>query len=223
MSDPSFYNIISQVAHKDVLEFLHHNRTEIIIKVFGQFIKTSINSRKNEKQLAIPKFNSYEFSNESITCLFQIKDDRYFFKSHLNSTNTDYSIDIPNEIYQLQRRNDYRVAMPIGVIYNCEIQMLNQTEMNVKAEIRDLSLGGCQISLQGLNSEFKESDRIELYLKLDKFEFYKLAIEVRHIKFIESQDNTLIGASFSETNSEVNSQMLALLMHLDRVQRLKSD
>lgn len=222
MSDESFYNKINQVAHKDVIDFLDHNNSEITIKILGQYIKTNINSRKDENQLSIQKFNSHDFLNEPISCVFQIKDDRYFFRSFLKSGSSDYIIDIPADIYQLQRRNDYRVAMPIGVNYKCKIVGVNNNKALISVEIRDMSLGGCLISIPGISSEYKEDDKLDLFLQLDKFEFPKLQVVIKHLKPIEPQNTTLIGSSFSETESDIRAQLLALLMHLDRVKRRKA-
>lgn len=222
MSDESFYNKIDQVALKDVIDFLDHNNSEITIKILGQYIKTNINSRKNEKQLSVPKFDSFEFSNEPVSCVFQIKDDRYFFKSFLTNGPADYCIEIPTDIYQLQRRNDYRVVMPIGVNYKCKIVSINDSKALISAEVRDISLGGCLISVPGLTSDYNVNDKLELFLQLDKFEFQKIPVEIRHIKHVETQNTTLIGSAFTEPESELRAQLLAMLMHLDRVKRRKA-
>ncbi len=222
MSDESFYNKINQLALKDVIDFLDHNNSEITIKILGQYIKTNINSRKNENQLSVPKFNSFEFSNEPISCVFQIKDDRYFFRSFLKSGNSDYSIEIPADIYQLQRRSNYRVVMPIGVNYKCKIVSVNDNKALISVEVRDMSLGGCLLSIPGMSSEYNENDKLDLFLQLDKFEFPKLPVVIKHIKFIEPQNTTLIGCSFVEPESDARAQLLALLMHLDRVKRRKA-
>lgn len=223
MSESSFYNKISQVASNDLIEFLDHNKTEIVLKVLNQYIKTGINSRKNEKHLSLPKFSTFEFSNEPVVCIFQANDERYFFKSFLNNSSADYSLEIPAEIYQLQRRNDYRVPVPIGVNYKCKILSVNNVKSLMSVEIRDISLGGILISAPGISSDFKVDDIIEIFVQLDRFEFQKLTITVKHIKFVETQNNTLIGASLLEPESEILSQLQAMLMHLDRIKRRKAE
>jgi c-di-GMP-binding flagellar brake protein YcgR len=222
MSIPTFFNKISQVSLNELLEFLDHNQTEIIIKIINQYIKTNISSRKSQNALRILKFSSYDFSNEPIICSFQTKDDHYFFKSYLNSSNSDYSIEVPNEVYQLQRRNDYRVSMPMGVVYTCEIRNVNGSITAIKTEIRDISLGGCQISVAA-NSLVKSDDKLDLYIKLDKFEFAKIPLNVKHVKSIEGQNTLLIGASYHQMGGELTSELLSMLMYLDRVQRGKVD
>ncbi|MEQ1723537.1 MAG: PilZ domain-containing protein [Pseudobdellovibrio sp.] len=222
MSTPTFFNKISQVSMTELLEFLGHNQTEITIKIINQYIKTNINSRKSEKALSVLKFSSYDFSNEPIICSFQTKEDRYFFKSYLNSNNSDYSIEVPDEVFQLQRRNDFRVSMPMGVVYTCEIRNINGSTKAIKAEIRDMSLGGCQVSVAG-GSEVKKDDEVDLYVKLDKFEFAKLPLNVKHVKNIEGQNTLLIGASFFQLGGALTSELQSMLMHLDRVQRGKAN
>ncbi len=222
MSDESFYNKIDQVALKDAIDFLDHNNSEITIKILGQYIKTNVNSRKTEKQLSVPKFDSFEFSNEPVSCVFQIQDDRYFFRSFLTNGLADYSIDIPADVYQLQRRSDYRVVMPIGVNYKCKIIGVNDNNALISVEVRDVSLGGCLISIPGLTSDYNMNDKLDLFLQLDKFEFPRIPVLIKHIKHVESQNTTLIGSAFSEPESETRSQLLAMLMHLDRVKRRKA-
>ncbi|MBY0553750.1 PilZ domain-containing protein [bacterium] len=221
MSIQSFFNKIGQVSASELLEFLDHNQSEITIKIVNQHIKTNINSLKNNKHISLMKFSSYDFSNEPVICTFQVKEDRYFFKSHLSSTNIDYIVEVPSEIFQLQRRNDYRVSMPVGVVYKCEIRDVNGVKTTTKAEIRDMSLGGCQISVNG-TVEIKQNDELDLYIKLDKFEFPKLPLTAKHIKFIEAQGTTLIGASYYQPSGTLIADLQSMLMHLDRVHRGKA-
>lgn len=223
MSNPSFFNKISQVSMDELMEFLDHNQSEITIKVLRQYIKTNIHSKKSNRLLSLFKFSSHQFSNEPITCIFQVKDDRYFFVSHLNYTNTDYTIEIPAEIYQLQRRNDYRATMPMGVVYTCEIKSINGVKTDIKTEIRDMSLGGTQLSVAGISSDIKAGDELSLHLKLDKFEFQNLLLTAKHIKFIDTQNTSLIGASLVAPHSTVLSELQAMLMHLDRIHRGKKE
>lgn len=225
MSTQTFFNKISQVSTKELIDFLDHNKTEIIIKVLGQYIKTNIHSKKSDKHLSLPlsAFNSAEYFNEAVTCNFHYKEDRYFFKSHLNKTNSDYTLEVPSEIYQLQRRNNYRVAMPIGIVYKCEITKVNGVKSNISAEIRDISLGGCQISIAGITSDIRQNDEFVLYLKLGEYEFQNLVLNAIHLKFIDSQNTTLIGASLQEPESDMLSELQSMLMYLDRFQRGKTE
>lgn len=219
---PSFFNKVSQVSQSELIDFLGHNQSELVVKIAGQYIKTNVNALKSNKYLSLLKFSHFNFKNEPITCLFSIKEEVYFFKSFLNNTNTDYAIDFPADIYQLQRRNDYRVSIPVGLYYASEIRNLNGQSKKIKIEIRDISLGGCQLLINKNSDEFKSGDLIDISIKLDRFEFTQLAMTIKHVKEVESQNYSLIGASFTDMPGATVSEMQALLMYLDRIHRGKT-
>lgn len=221
MNDASFLKKLSQVSMSEVIDFIEHNQTEITIKVLNQYLKTNIQSKKNMQYFNLPKVGTVEYTNEPVTCLFQVKAERYFFKSHLTTLAANCSILIPSEIFQLQRRNDYRVSMPVGTIYKCLITGINGVKVNTTTEIRDISLGGCQLSIAGITSDIKQNDELELYLKLDKFEFQKLRLISKHIKFVDTLNTTLIGASLVNPDTVTLEDLQAMLLHLDRILRGK--
>lgn len=224
MNQQSFFNKISQVAFNELIDFLGHNQTEIVIKIQNQYIKTNISAKKSDKNFALPRFSPHDFSNEKVTCSFQVNEDLYFFKSHLNTAQNDFSLAIPEGgFYQLQRRNNYRVSFPVGLIYTSAIKHINGVSKNIKIEIRDISLGGCQIAVSGSGADtlVKQNDELSVYLKLDRFEFNQLDMTAKHVKTIEAQDSVLIGCSFDELSASLLSELQAMLMFLDRLHRGK--
>lgn len=223
MSGNEFYSKVSQLDLKDLIEFIDHNQTELTVKVLNQFVKTSVLQIKNDRQFSIFRFNDFEFSNEPVICYFRRRDDLYFFKSYLNNGKVDYLIDLPEAIYQLQRRNDFRISVPIGTSHICKINYARGLEKNVKAELRDLSLGGCQLSVAAHEIELMAGDKLDISLKIDRFDFTRLDLEVRHIKQIKEQDCLLIGASFVNLDGENLTEMRGLLMFLDRKSRGRKD
>lgn len=226
MSIQSFFNKISQVSVPELLDFLAHNQSEITLKIKDQYIKTNVTTLKEGKYFTLLKFTDYSFSNEPVTCSFQVKEDRYFFKTFLNSQNIGTTMSVPENIFHLQRRNDYRVSMPVGVFYVCEIRFVNDKKTKYKAEIRDISLGGCQFSIKE-KDVIKTDDIFDIYFKIDRFEFTSLKLIAKHIKTIESADGlssySLIGSSFSVLDNQIISEMQSMLMFLDRIHRRKSD
>lgn len=224
MNQQSFFNKISQVAFNELIGFLGHNQTEIIIKIQNQYIKTNISAKKSDKNFAIPRFTPHDFSNEKVTCSFQVNEDLYFFKSYLNTSQSDFSLAIPeNGFFQLQRRNNYRVSFPVGLIYTSLIKSINGVSQNIKIDIRDISLGGCQIAINGSGAEklVKQDDDICVYLKLDRFEFTQLNMTAKHVKAIENQGSVLVGCSFDDLGAALLSELQAMLMFLDRLHRGK--
>lgn len=221
MSEKSFYQKVSDLDFKELVSFIDHNKTEFVIKFNGQYVKANVNHIKNNKAFSIFKFNSYDFTNEHVTCCFFLRDEIYFFYSLMSSNNIEYTIDLPPEIYQLQRRNDFRVSMPIGMPQTCIITYLKQVKKHIVIGVRDLSLGGCQLSAPAAKLEINTDDEFTMTLKIDRFEFTNLQLKARHCKLIKEQNNLLIGASFLNLDGENLSEMLALLMFLDRKARGK--
>ncbi len=222
MSLDSYYNRVGQVEHKELVDFIDHNQTVFTIKINNQFVKTNVNYVKGN-YFSLLKFHTYEFCNEPISCVFRYKDDIYMFNSHLRATTIDYLIDVPVDIFQLQRRNDFRVSIPIGLSQECVIKYARGIEKNVKAEMRDLSMGGCQISTAAFDIEMVIGDSFDVSLKIDKFDFPQLKMTARHIKRIDEQDTLLIGASFEGLDGDTLNEIRALLMFIDRRSRGKNE
>jgi len=169
------------------------------------------------------KFHTFDFSNEEVICSFQYKDEIYFFKSYLNNSKTDYIIELPGEIFQLQRRNDFRVSMPIGASQTCTINYCRGIVRNVNVAIRDLSLGGCQLSASARDIEIASGDEFDISFKVYQYEFTKMKLQTRHVKVIKEQESLLIGASFLPMDGDTMGELRSLLMFLDRKGRGKKD
>lgn len=226
MSIESFFNKISPNAAKTLLDKLINEKYDLTIKVESrQFVKTKIISKKNETEIKIEKFNSDEHSNSPVTCLFQSGSDRYFFYSFLKTTTNDWLLAVPKEIFQLQRRDNFRMQVPIGTRYNCDIVYINGRSSKVAVDIRDMSLGGCLLSISGNASDhnIKANSEIDIYLKLDKFEFTRLPLIVKHVKFIQQQKTSSLGTSFVDPDSNTLANLQSLLLYLDRIHRGKSN
>lgn len=226
MSIQSFFNKVSANTLNELVDFLFHNQSEITIKVDGgPYIKTKVLTRNDTNKISVSKINNQQYSNSAITGLFQIQNERYFFYSHLTSTNSSWVLNVPNEIFHMQRRNDYRVALPLGLIYKCEIVYVNARKTKIATEIRDMSLGGCLLSVQGKMSDqnIKIADEIDLYLKLGKFEFTKMPLILKHIKYIEDKNYSLLGVSFHEPTSDILAELQSMLLYLDRIHRGKDE
>jgi c-di-GMP-binding flagellar brake protein YcgR len=221
MSSKGFYSKVGDLDLKELVSFIDHNQTELILKISDQFVKASVTHIKNDKYFSIFRFHNFDFSNEPVTCCFHSRDEIYFFKSYINSAKAEYIIDLPTEIFQLQRRNDFRISMPIGLPHTCVINFINGSQKNINVEMRDLSLGGCQLNAPAYETEIKTDDEIFIHLKIDRFEFAQLRLKARHCKIIKEQDSMLIGASFVDLDGENLSELRALLMFLDRKSRGK--
>lgn len=223
MNNLSFFKILDQASKAEVIAFVDHNKTEFTLKILDQFVKTKVLYKKNETHLSLDKFGFYEFSNESAICSFQIGSEKYLFKSRLSSTTSDYVLEIPADIYQLQRRNHYRVLMPAGQIHTCEIQTTSEPQpIKIKAEVRNMSLGGCKLSIEGRLADLKQNDKAFISLKVDKYELQQVPFIVKRVRYLEKIDLSLMATSFDQPEIEALTELQSLLMFIDRIGRGKS-
>jgi|GEM_PF-5681742 len=223
MQTQTFFNEVNQATLSELVEFMVHTQTKINIKLIDQYIILKILSKKNEGLFNVSKLESYDFINKPISCHFNFGNDKYFFKSRLNTNNSGWTIDIPAAILQLQRRNDYRATMPKSLFYKCEIISINGLKKSINIKIRDMSLGGCQISTENSNVEIKQDDELEVYLKVHKFEFQKIRLKVQRLSPADSQNSITIGARLYAPDSELNTELQSMLIYLDRVNRGKEE
>ncbi|AGH96278.1 flagellar brake protein [Pseudobdellovibrio exovorus] len=221
MSQESFFNKISSSAFSEIIKSISEHQTELILKVRDQYAKSEIKSVRSSGFI-LPSLGTNQILDEKVTVCFHLNDELYFFVSAINNEEAECQIKKPEHIFQLQRRNNYRVSMPLGVKYTCRLKKINLEPLKKEAtlEIRDISLGGCQVFFESASGEslLKQNDKFEIYLKLDRFEFAALQLIARHIKPLED-NGFLVGCSFEEVNAEVLSEVQALLMFLDRFHR----
>lgn len=221
MSQESFFNKISSSAFSEIMKSISEHQTELILKVRDQYAKSEVKSVRSNG-FTLPSLGGNQILDEKVTVCFHLNDELYFFISEINNEESECQIKKPEHIFQLQRRNNYRVSMPLGLKYTCRLKTINQTPLKKEAdlEIRDISLGGCQIFFVSANGEslLKTNDQFEIYLKLDRFEFLSLQLVSRHIKPLED-NGFLVGCSFEDVNASILSEVQALLMFLDRFHR----
>ena len=167
--------------------------------------------------------NFSDFSNEEVICSFEIKDERYLFRTNLNSTRAELLLNLPYDIYQLQRRNNFRVMIPAAVSYVCTIRSVNFAKTNIKAELRDLSMGGCLVILQNADKlNIPKDSEVEMSLKLNEFDTPSIKTEAKHLRPVESNNTLQIGLQYLDPSADFLSELQNLLMQLDRIQRGKN-
>ncbi|MBC7421709.1 MAG: PilZ domain-containing protein [Bdellovibrio sp.] len=223
MSDLSFFNKLGPSSTGEILEFLVHNGTNLVLKIDDKHFKTKMLSKKNDREFSVYKFNFVEYQNKEIICSFDVKDEKYFFTASVRATNAELLITIPVEVYQLQRRNDFRVSIPPGISYVCEIRTVNFQKLNVKAELRDLSLGGCLVSLRNADKlEIPKDSEIELTLKINEFDNPSILTIAKHVHLIGSNNTLQLGLKYKDPEADFLSELQTTLVQLDRILRGKT-
>lgn len=220
MSQPSFFNPVSQLELDEQLQFLVNSKSSLLIKVNDKQYKAQILSKNSSRQLILSKSTNEVFSNQEASCSFEINHEQYLFNSFLTSKTHDLVLDWPTTLYRLQRRNDFRALVPTSFNYTCVLSYLNHSKINQKIQLRDMSLGGLQ--LQTRIKDIKPGDKLELNLKILKLDVDKLLTEVRHIKLLNDKVTYQIGVKLLDVHADLLSDLQSVIIQLDRMHRGKS-
>lgn len=220
MSQLSFYNPVSQLELDEQIEFLLSSKGTLLLKVGGQQYKTQILNKNSAQQLVVSKTTSETFSNQEVSCSFEISHEQYLFNSFISTKPNELVIDWPKNLFRLQRRNDFRALVPTNFTYTCILNYLNHNKINQKIQLRDISLGGFQ--LQTRLKDIKAGDKLELNLKILKLDAEKLLVEVRHVKLLNDKVTYQIGVRLLDAHADLLSELQSVIIQLDRIHRGKS-
>lgn len=220
--DIQFYNLIDATKFKETIDFLEHNHTDITLKIRSKHVRSKIVVKKNDRELLIYKFNFEDFVSEPVICSFEINAEKYFFKSEITTRQLNLVMQIPLEIFQLQRRDDFRIVVPTGSNYECSIRTIDGRPIKLPAEVRDLSLGGCQIGFVKPEYPLMRDTEIGFNFKMHHLDRENIYCSVRHIEPINRDKKILVGLKFKSSDADFLADMQALLVHLDRVHRGKT-
>lgn len=216
--EQQFFNAILEPERISILQYIQNNNAECVIKVFDSYWKTQF-LKTNKNNIQIVKKNFIELKNEKIIVSFESVGDQFFFESVIESSDTQLVVRIPEKIFKLQRRNDFRVTIPSNI--KPIVKLKKYPDM--KVEIRDMSLGGCKISIKTeFKLELEINSEIEMQMKIMDFEENKLFAVIKFTDFIENAKTLILGLQFVDLNSDQTTLMRTTLLQIDRILRQKS-
>ena len=218
MSDNQYFVPVENIELKNVVEHLINKTTEVIVKIANSHIKSTFLPSSRGTMAVVNKSQS-AYSRQQIICNFRFKGDQFFFKSSAHSDEKIIFIDIPDKIFKLQRRNNFRINIPPAMPQSASIVELPNAKVVL---CRNVSLGGCLFSFKTTTPfEIKTNDLVSVSLGL--FEFQEKNLECM-VRFVEIKSEvTMLGLQFLELNSEQSSHLQQTLIKIDRYLRGKDD
>lgn len=139
----------------------------------------------------------------------------YTFPSTFKQTTEYIYVTIPENIYRLQRRENFRVNIPTDSVQNC--QLTDWPDLEVK--ITDLSLGGALIRVTNLNpSQVTKDQSIKIIIQLLDIESEPIEALVRSIKKPNAKC-LLLGIEFIKPSSEVLQAIQSTLVKISRLNK----
>lgn len=219
MSDFQFFVPVDAIELKDVLDFLSTRNTEVNVKIGSSHAKTNFMPSKRKDLTIINKFQT-KFDPQQIICNFDLKGDQFFFKSLCHTEDHAIVIDVPTKIFKLQRRNNFRVNIPLTMPQTVQIK----EKLHMKAICRNMSLGGALLSLAASKSDdFKLNDIIHVSISIYDFQEKNIESVVRFVDYKEHSQTVLMGVQFLELDSDQSSLLQTTLVRIDRFLRGKDE
>ncbi len=218
MSEAEFFNVISDPEKDAIIDFIQKNTIECVIKIYDSYWRTEFVST-DQKFICVEKKNNFKISDEKIIINFEANSDYYFFKSTVTSDDSKLVIALPEKIFKLQRRNDFRLTMPNNI--QPIIKLKNYPEL--KAEVKDLSMGGCKITFKTDVDLILDLDsNTAIHIKILEFEEKNLPVTIKFIERRPDSKTVTIGLQFIDSNTERITLMRSTLLQLDRILRNKA-
>lgn len=219
MSSDQFFNPIDKHDIQDILSKAIRANTICNVKILDQFYRLLI-VKLNSDHILIEKKSFFKIKSEKIVVQFHYKDDQYVFSTTATSDEDFFKVQIPEKIFKIQRRNDFRLRIPDQI--SPLVKLKSYPELKVK--LIDLSLGGCRLSVKTMFPlNFKMSQDIELSLKVMDFEEPHIITKLKFQNHSKDLQETILGLQFENIDLEQAAQIRGVLIQIDRILRGKTD
>ena len=181
-------------------------------------------------KLRVVLFNS---KHQALECTFesptQMKDqeeylghfflggEKYYFQSKAQVINGKVLIPVPQELYHLQRRQNYRVRIPDGYQAFYNIILVNDKPQKITGQLADLSSQGCRVVYRLDAPLMKTGDKVTGHLLIGKRSPIEVQGEARHIKVDDG--NKVIqtfGIEFTPLPTILENKLFAITLEIHK-------
>lgn len=148
---------------------------------------------------------------------FFLGGEKYYFQSKAQVVNGKVLIPVPQELYHLQRRQNYRVHIPDGYQAFYNIILVNQKPQKITGQLADLSGQGCRVIYRLDAPLMKAGDQVTGHLLIGKRSPIEVQGIVRHIKVDES--NKVIqtfGIEFTPLTPILENKLFAITLEIHK-------
>ncbi len=172
------------------------------------------------------KTKSLECAFESSTTLkndeeylghFFLGGEKYYFQAVANVHQGKVVVALPEELYHLQRRQNYRVRIPDGYQAFYNIVLVNEVPQRIIGQLADLSSQGCRVIYRLDAPLMKLNDNVTGHLVIGKRPPIEINGVVRHIKVDEG--NKVIqtfGIEFTPLPPIIENKLFAITMEIHK-------
>lgn len=148
---------------------------------------------------------------------FFIGGEKYYFQARARVAAKIIIINIPEELYHLQRRQNYRVRLPAiyPALYN--IVQINSMPHQISGRLADMSSQGCRVIYRLDTPILKINDKVVGELVINNRAPIEVRGIVRHIRVHEGNKvSQTFGIEFTPLSPILESKLFAVTMELHK-------
>ncbi|MBC7370139.1 MAG: PilZ domain-containing protein [Bdellovibrionaceae bacterium] len=218
-------DIFEKVNNQEKLRLfkdLATTRTELICKGESDQIYRFIAERthpNNTVVCSVPYGIPQPLNDNDLVCNFFIGGERYFFRSLVTIDKDQVQLSFQNELFHLQRRQNYRIKIPEKYTAAFLISEHKNSAVKLSAHIFDLSSGGARVEMTAAEPVLTLGDQITAHLFLGKREPLEIEGIIRHHKiekFATKPPKQIFGVEFSSMSPLLEGKLFAITMDLHR-------
>lgn len=149
---------------------------------------------------------------------FSLDDDRYFMASAFILEKNRIGIRCDQDLFILQRRNNFRVELPESYSSMFNILSINEKAAFIEMKVEDFSAGGMRMFETRDPITVKEGDVIKGTLKMGARTPMQMEAEVKHIssKEIKGAAKVVLGVEFLKVDKMMEGRLMTMVASLQQ-------
>jgi len=160
-------------------------------------------------------FNPMEFqSSDYFSASFSLGAEKYLFETHPLVNDQGLTLNV-TDLFHLQRRKDFRYAIPGAYQATISIQSVNHLNSDYSGTVTDLNTVGCAVRMNQDNFELNMHDHLQIEVKLGSREALKLNAVVKNVR-VANEADLVLGLEFENIVSAQEDQIIEAINDLQR-------
>ena len=219
--DSKIFSLISRQDEKIKLwQDLGQSKTELICKGKEDAVCNLVVTFYNRKTQCLEcsfKTSMHLKNREEYLGYFFLGGEKYYFQALAQVSQDKVVVPIPEELYHLQRRQNYRVHVPHNFSAFFNITQLNSLPQSISGTLADLSAQGCRAVYQSDIPGLKLGDSITASLVIEKRPPIEVLAKVRHVKRGDAGKASLVlGFEFTPITPVLENRLFAITLEIHK-------
>ncbi len=220
-SDKIFYLLTKSSDRTMLFNEVAARNCEIVVKGKKDLsYKVRVKVYRNELDLLCESVDGTRANlaeGEDIMAQIDLGGELYFFKTKVRWQGAYLILPTNMDIYQLQRRQTWRIKIPRSYKAKAFIEKLGDDSVNIESTILDFSVGGVRLQVPSHLASIPKDTPAQIMLTFGNRSPILIAGFIRHkVKDPSNEKCQLFGVEFKPVSQLMESRLFALSMDLHR-------